>query len=105
MKINIIEKIKKVSNDRVSLNLLISNNDFLKLSGYLNNVHVFSENNLEYNTRLIKRGKKENTKYILLPKGLREGLIPNNNVKCNKIETEDKYILIFSVDKLDRFAN
>jgi hypothetical protein len=93
-----IEEIKKI-NDDVILNVKTDNKQLHWLRGQLVKMHVFSENNLEYQTRLIKRGKRESTKYFLLPKGLRDGVIPSGYVDCNKIETKDRHIFIFSVPK------
>ena len=94
-----IEDIKKLEDQRIFLNLEISTMQLSWLKGHLAKMHVFSENNLEHQTRLIKRGKRESTKYFLLPKGLRDGVIPSANVNCNKIETNDRHIFIFAVPK------
>ncbi len=89
--------LKTVNDEKVLVNLELTSKEVLWLKGNLEDMHIFSENNLEYETRLIKRGKRESTKYFLLPKELRDDIMPSNNVSCNKIKTKTKEILIFSV--------
>lgn len=72
----------------------------LKLKGHIKNVHVFSEDAAEIKTNLSQRGTNEATKYFLIPRELRENLKFNEEVKCQKIETDTRMIFIFVVDKL-----
>ena len=62
-------------------------------------MHIFSENNLKYKARLVKRGKRESTKYFLLPKEFRKTVQASENVNSNVIETKTKAIFIFEVSK------
>jgi hypothetical protein len=94
-----IENIKTLDDHRIFLNLVVSSKQLNWLKGNLLKMHVFSEENLEHKTRLIKRGKRESTKYFLLPKGLRDGVVPSGEVNCNMIETEERHIFIFAVPK------
>ena len=94
-----ISGLKTISEDKVLVTLELSQSETLWLKGNLDNVHLFSENNLEYETRLVQRGKKESTKYFLMPKDFRKGVMLSNSIKCNKIETKTKCIFIFSVNK------
>ena len=79
------------------MNLELTSKEALWLKGNLDKMPIFSENNLEYETRLIKRGKRESSKYFLLPKELRENLFPFNNVLCNNIKTKTRNLIIFSI--------
>lgn len=94
-----IISIKRINDDKIQATLELSSKEYELLSGKLEKMHLFSENNLEYNTRLVQRGKRESTKYLLMPKDLRTGVGPSNNVSCNKIETKTKNIFVFSVNK------
>src|SRR3989338_2782773 len=72
----------------------------LQLKGYLDNVHLFSENVSEVETVISQRGKNEATKYFLIPKELRKGLKFSSKTKCQKIDTKTKTVFIYVVDKL-----
>lgn len=69
------------------------------LEGNMDNMHIFSENNLKTNTKLVKRGKRESTKYFLIPRELRCGNLMSDNAKCTAIDGKTKQIYIFSVNK------
>lgn len=94
-----ISSVKTINDEKVTMTLELTQKEALWLKGNLDKMHVFSENNLEFETRLVQRGKRESTKYFLMPKEFRKGIIPSNSVKCNKIETTTKNLFIFAVDK------
>jgi len=94
-----ILSIKSINEEKVNLTLELTSAEYSRLKGNLEKVHVFSENILEFSTRLVQRGKRESTKYILMPKEFRKFVIPTNNVSCNIIETKTKNIMIFSTNK------
>lgn len=94
-----ILELKNTNDKKVLANVELSQDEYNFLKGNIENIHVFSENNLIKLSRLVQRGKKESTKYFLLPKILREDIIPTNNVKCNKIETSKKKLFIFEIEK------
>lgn len=94
-----LKEIKTINSDFANLSLELTKEEFLWLKGNLNQLHLFSEDNLTQQTRLIKRGKMESTNYFLLPKELRDGVQASKEVKCSKIETKDKNIIIFCVPK------
>ena len=71
----------------------------LKLKGHIRNIHLFSEDAAEIKTNLSQRGTNEGTKYFLIPRELRDNLRFNEEVRCQKIETETRTIFIFVVDK------
>lgn len=91
--------LKKLSYEKVQVNLELAHYEFVRLQGHLDKMHIFSENNFEYETRLVQRGKSDATKYILVPKEFRKNMKPSNNVKCTNIETKTQNILIFSINK------
>ncbi len=94
-----ISSLKTLSEDKNIMTLEVSSEETIWLKGNMEKMHLFSENNLEYETRLVQRGKKESTKYFLMPKEFRKGVIPSNSINCNRIETETKYLFIFAVEK------
>lgn len=72
----------------------------LKLKGHIKNVHIFSEDAAEIKTNLSQRGTNEATKYFLIPRELRGNLKFNEQVKCQKIDTDSRTIFVFVVDKI-----
>lgn len=94
-----INTVKCINSDKVYITLHSHEDELSYLKGHTNDIHIFSENNLQNETRLVQRGRKDSTKYLLLPKDFREDAIPSNEIKCGKIEMDDKKILIFEVKK------
>lgn len=94
-----ILNLKTLNNDKVQITLEVSKQDAEKLKGKMDKMHLFSEENLEMTARLVQRGKKESTKYFLLPKDHKKGILVSNEIKCNVIETQTKKIFIFSTNK------
>ena len=94
-----ILNLKTYSEEKIQVTLELSSKEVLWLQGNLDKMHLFSENNLNETTRLVQRGKRESTKYFLLPKTFRKGVIPSNNVTCTRIETKTKHLFIFAVNK------
>ena len=90
---------KASSNDKVTITLELSQQEAMWLKGNLEKMHIFSENNLEFETRLVQRGKRESTKYFLIPKELRKKIMISNSIKCNMIETKTKCIYMFATNK------
>ena len=72
----------------------------LKLKGHIKNVHIFSEDAAEIKTNLSQRGTNEATKYFLIPRELRGDLKFNEQVKCQKIDTDTRTVFVFVVNKI-----
>ena len=96
-----IINIKSTTKDNVQVTLEMSQEEVVWLAGNLENMHIFSQDNLETNTRLVQRGKRESTKYFLMPREFRDGILPSNCVKCTKKESIDEHLFIFSVPKVE----
>lgn len=96
-----ILRIKSGSEEKVHVTLETTQEEFLFLKGCLDDMHLFSEQNLQYYTRLVQRGRRESTKYFLLPKKYRNDVLPTNNVVSTKMESQNKHIFIFAVDKVN----
>ena len=85
---------------KVIFEVAVDYNESVQLKGYMDNVHVFSENVADIETNISQRGKNEATKYFLIPKELRKGLKFTAKTTCQKIETKTKTIFIYVVDKI-----
>ena len=85
--------------DKIKVTLEMTQGEFEFLQGSLDKMHVFTEKNLTYSTRLVQRGRRESTRYILLPKEFRAGITITNDLKCAQIETQNKKFLVFAVNK------
>ena len=69
------------------------------LHGHYDDVHLFTEKIAEFETNISSRGKNSATKYFLIPKNLRRNVDYKCPVNCQKIETGDKIIFVYVVDK------
>lgn len=96
-----ILRIKSGADEKVHVTLETTQDEFLFLRGCLEDMHLFSEQNLDCSTRLVQRGRRESTKYFLLPKEHRRDVFPTPNVLSTKIESHGKHIFIFAVDKIN----
>ena len=70
-----------------------------QLKGHYDNVHLFTEHVAKQKTTISSRGKNSVTKYFLIPKSIRKNLDLRSQVRCQKIDTGDKVIFVYVVDK------
>lgn len=91
---------KTLKNKKIIFEVELDYEESLKLKGHIKNVHLFSEDAAEIKTNLSQRGTNEATKYFLIPRELRENLKFNEEVKCQKIETNTRTIFIFVVNRV-----
>ncbi len=91
--------LRTASDNKVNITLELSESEAKLLQGNLNKIHVFSEDNLTSMSKLVQRGKRESTKYFLLPKDSRKGITPSSFVPCMRLETKTRNIFIYSVKK------
>jgi len=70
-----------------------------QLGGHYDSVHMFTERVADSATNISSRGKNSITKYFLIPKNLRKDVDYTYPVNCQKIETNEKIIFIYVVDK------
>ncbi len=92
--------VKANKDDSVVVEVQMSYEESLQLKGNIKNIHLFSEDSAETKTNLTQRGTNEATKYFLIPRELRENLSFNEEVKCQRIESDSKIIFIYMVDKI-----
>jgi hypothetical protein len=69
------------------------------LHGHYDDVHIFTEKIAEFETNISSRGKNSVTKYFLIPRHLRKNVDYKCPVNCQKIETDEKIIFVYVVDK------
>ena len=69
------------------------------LKGHYDAVHLFTERIAEFETNISSRGKNSVTKYFLIPRNLRKTVDYRCPVNCQQIDTKDKMIFIYVVDK------
>ena len=91
---------KITKNNKIIFEVEMDYEESLKLKGHIKNIHLFSEDATEIKTNLSQRGTNEATKYFLIPRSLRGDLKFNENVKCQKVETDTRTIFVFVVDKI-----
>jgi len=94
-----IIEIKSLGEDKNRVVLELNSDELGYIEGKMEKMHLFSENNLKFKARLVKRGKRDSTKYFLLPKEFRKLAIPSENVFSSVIETQTNVIYIFQVSK------
>ena len=85
---------------KVIFEISVDYEEATQLKGYMNNVHIFSENVADIKTNISQRGKNEEKKYFLIPKELRKNLKFNAKTTCQKIESKTNTIFIYVVDKI-----
>jgi hypothetical protein len=93
--LNIINK----GEDKVEVTLCLDRTYFKKLRGSLDKIHLFSEDILDFESKLVSRGKDESTKYLLIPKEINSEVFAREDVTYSVIDDSDKLFLIFAVNK------
>ena len=69
------------------------------LRGHYDDIHIITEKTATEISKIASRGNGAATKYLLIPKNIRCDISENNKVFCNKIETDDKLIYVYTIDK------
>jgi hypothetical protein len=93
--LNILNK----SDDRVEVTLEFDLKYFKKLKGNLDKIYLFSEDVLDFNSKLVSRGKDDSTKYLLIPKEINTEVFAREDINYSVIEDPDKFLFIFGVNK------
>ena len=90
----------KIAGDgKVVFSISMEHEEALQLKGHIDRIHVFSERNLDVKTNISMRGQRAATKYFLIPKDMRHNIRFNSEVNCQRIETKDKIVFIYIIDK------
>ncbi|MBW2990739.1 hypothetical protein KY348_03475 [Candidatus Woesearchaeota archaeon] len=85
--------------DKVIIEASLDHEELVQLKGEIDNVHLFSEEVADLRTNISRRGKNEATKYFLIPRHLRKDLSIREPVSCQRINTPDKAIFVYVVNK------
>jgi hypothetical protein len=73
--------------------------EYLRLQGHMDDIHLFSEKEGVLRAHVSERGRDGRTKYFLIPRELRKGFRPDNTIRCGRIDKEDKILFVYVVDK------
>lgn len=100
MRILNLEDTKK--RDGVIIKALLGTSEFRQLSGYLDNLAVFSTKMIECQTKAIRTGAHHNfARYLLCPVSIRRTFKTDThdfeNIKCGAVEYKDTLFIIYSV--------
>jgi len=87
------------ANDKVEFRVVVDYEEALSLMGRATNVHILSEDVPSKESRIVSRGKRGETKYLLVPKTLNRELSSNSNVKCQRLDSNGKIIVFYVIDR------
>ncbi|MBW2989503.1 hypothetical protein KY358_04255 [Candidatus Woesearchaeota archaeon] len=85
--------------NKVEVKLSMNYSEYMLLQGHATNIRIFSENTPCEKTRVRTTGKRGETKYLLVPRDIRNQIRFNSNVDCQYRIIGDKVILFFVIDK------
>jgi len=89
----------KRENNKIVVEAVLQPEELVQLKGEMDEVHVFSEKAADQHTKISGRGKNDATKYFLIPTNLRKDLRMMEQVTCQRINTPDKAIFVYVVNK------
>ena len=92
----------KIVNDKIIFSVRMEQKEALQLQGHVNDIHIFSERIVDIRTNLSGRGKDSATKYLLVPRELREDIrFPQSKqISCQRIDTKEHAIFVYMVNKI-----
>ena len=90
---------KSMENNKIISEVELDYAEILQLKGHHENVHLFSSNVSGVDSRVSLRGKNEATKYFLIPRVLRKNLMFNTKVSVQRLDTKEKDVYVYCVDK------
>jgi len=85
--------------DKVIVEAALDYEELVQLRGEIDDIHLFSEKVADLETNISSRGKNEATKYFLIPRHLRKDLSIRESVSCQRINTPDKAIFVYVVNR------
>ena len=85
--------------EKVVVEAALDYEELVQLKGEIDDIHLFSEKVADSQTNISGRGKNEATKYFLIPRQLRKDLNIKEPVRCQRINTPDKAIFVYVVNK------
>jgi hypothetical protein len=87
---------KILSDDIVSIRILVDKKEALSLAGHTSNIHITAIDLCTTESRVMEKGVNGVTKYFSIPKNFREKRKRRIfDVNCQKIESENKIIFAY----------
>ena len=96
-----IINVKTNKKEKLHVTFEMSKEEYESLRGNMQKIHIFSEHNTLEQSRLVTRGKRDSSKYFLVPKNYRKILIPSLDIPVQCIDTKRCLHIIYSVDKIN----
>lgn len=93
--LNIINKF----DSNVEVTLELDRKYFKKLRGNLDKIHLISTDVLDFESKVVSRGKDDSTKYLLIPKEINSEVFARNDVSYHVIEEDKNLFFFFFVNK------
>jgi len=87
------------SNEKVEFKVTVDYSEALQLMGRATNIHLFSEDVPQDRSNVLTRGKRGETKYLLIPRGLNKDLKSLSEVRCQRKDTDVHTVLFFVIKK------
>ena len=92
-----IVKQKLKENDIVA-EIVLTKEEARDLGGEMENITLFTEQKASIPSRISLRGRKEATKYFLIPKALRRSMNTMGSVSCQRLKRQGKDIFVYVVN-------
>lgn len=90
----------KTIEDRVICKVMVNEKESLTIKGSMRNIHLFSLDLCETESRIIEKGKGGVTKHFLIPPKHRpKSKKRPNAISYQAIDLDSKVIFIYTVDK------
>lgn len=83
------------NNQKIIFEVELDYKEAVLLKGHYDNVHLFSENTIDFQTKISSRGKNDATKYFLIPTKYRKDLNLNSKALIQRIKVDDSDFLIY----------
>lgn len=94
----------KIFGDKIIYKIELVQDEACQLRNHVKNVHLFSKDLCNHNSRLIERGAKKGAKYFIIPLSLKSRKRGRyDQVSYQKIETDKKVFYICVVNKTSLF--
>ena len=94
-----IVSVKSLKEDSVQVTFEMDLNEYEDLKGNMFDLNIFSESNSHGLTRLVSRGKRESSKYFLVPRNYRKHFKISNEIPYQILETKYKFHIIYTINK------
>ena len=89
----------KTSSDKIIYKIELTEEEARQLKNHVTNIHIFSENLCNHDSKLIERGVKKGAKYFVIPLSLKSRKKKYSKVSYQKLEAENKVFYICVVEK------